>query len=180
MNPSASACPKCGTALPPTAAEGLCPRCLFAHLKTSIPSKEAEERVAGSMAVVEDGEREFGDYELLEEQLTETPSIFVFWSAALAEQRRHTASLERMIQRRKAKVCETIIEDSKKEKYKVTQYMLEELVELDDEYMKLQAELVLAKRTESKLWSIVRSIEMKSDNLRTLAGFKKQEMRDIR
>lgn len=120
------------------------------------------------------------DYELLEEQLTETPSIFVFWSAALAEQRRHTASLERMIQRRKAKVCEMIIADSKKEKYKVTQYMLEELVELDDEYMKLQAELVLAKRTESKLWSIVRSIEMKSDNLRTLAGFKKQEMRDIR
>lgn len=119
------------------------------------------------------------DYDLLEHQLTETPSIFVFWSSALAEQRRHSSSLERMIQRRRAKICESIIEDSKKEKYKVTQYMLEELVELDDDYLKLNAELVLAKRTESKLWAIVRAIEMKSDNLRTLAGFKKQEMKDI-
>lgn len=118
------------------------------------------------------------DYDLLEQQLTETPSIFVFWSAALAEQRRHTASLERMIQRRKAKVSEEIFKESKKEKFKVTQYMLEELVELDEDYLKLNAELVLAKRTESKLWSIVKAIEMKSDNLRTLAGFKKQEMRD--
>lgn len=120
------------------------------------------------------------DFELLENQLAETPSIYVYWSSILAEQRRYVSTLERMISRRKAKVSEELWNEHKKTSFKVTQYMIDELVELDDDYLRLTSEHILAKRTENKLWAIVKGIEMKSEALRSLAGFKRQEMRDLR
>jgi len=117
------------------------------------------------------------DYEILEEQLAETPAAFALWSSVLAEQRFVVAKLERLIARRRAKVCNNAREVAE-EGAKLHKYVLDEIVEGDDEILKLQGQLMIANRSLSKLYGIVDAMKMKSEHLRSLAGFKRQEMRN--
>ena len=59
-----------------------------------------------------------------------------------------------------------------------TKYVLDEIVEADDTMLALQSKLMIAERALSKLYGFVDSLKMKSEHLRSLAGFKRQEMRD--
>ena len=54
----------------------------------------------------------------------------------------------------------------------------DEIVEADDKILELQTFLMLAQRSLGKLYGFVDAIRMKSEHLRSLAGFKRQEMRD--
>jgi hypothetical protein len=118
------------------------------------------------------------DYDLLEEQLEQNPATFAFWSSVLAEQRFVVAKNERLLARRRAKVCEKAREIAGEDGAKLHKYILDEIVEGDDEILKLQTRLMMANRTLSKLFGIVDALRMKSEHLRSLAGFKRQEMRD--
>lgn len=118
------------------------------------------------------------DYEMLEEQLAEIPSQYAFWSTLLSEQKFTVAKIERMIARRRSAISENAIEVAKGQDSKLTKYMLDELVEADDKMLELQTQLVSAERTLSKLFGLVEAMKMKSDSLRSLAGFKKEEMRE--
>ena len=118
------------------------------------------------------------DYDMLEEQLAETPVIYAFLSSVLSEQKCACAKLESMIARRRAKVVQHANETAKTEGLKLHKYILDDLVIADDQVLELQGKLMLAQRSLGKLYGFVDAIRMKSEHLRSLAGFKRQEMRD--
>jgi hypothetical protein len=114
------------------------------------------------------------DYDDLESQMEEIPSIFAFWSSILSEQRAQTAMLERSIKMARGKIFRALMEgDGSIPKWKVDEH-----IDGDDDINKLEGKLIIEKRKESKLFVIVDSLKMKSDSLRSLAGFKRQELRD--
>lgn len=118
------------------------------------------------------------DYDMLEEQLAETPAVYAFLSSVLSEQKHTCAKLERLIARRRAVIAQNANETAKTAGIKLHKYVLDEIVEADDKILELQGQLMLAQRTLGKLYGFVDAIRMKSEHLRSLAGFKRQEMRD--
>jgi hypothetical protein len=118
------------------------------------------------------------EYERLEEQLEETPQMLAFFGAVLSEQKHVCNVLELKIARRRAVVSENAREDATNNNMKIAKYVLDEIADGDDELLRLQTELLVGQRTLGKLYYFVDSIRMKTDNLRSLAGFKRQEMRD--
>jgi hypothetical protein len=120
------------------------------------------------------------DYDMLEEQLAETPAIFAFWSSIFSELKLEVARLNQQLIRRQAKIYDAVKKESQKHDTKFAKYELEEIVELDDKILDLRNKVMVAERNVSKVYAIIESIKMKSEHLRSLAGFKKQEMRDTR
>jgi len=118
------------------------------------------------------------DYDQLEEQLANMPSKFAFWSVLLGEQKYKVALIEKQISRRRSKLCENFLNEGKEEGVRLTKYLLDELVEADDKMLELDSRLIKENRVLSKLWVVVNALQMKSEHLRSLAGFKKQELRD--
>jgi len=118
------------------------------------------------------------EYERLEEQLEETPQMLAFFGSVLSEQKHTCNVLELKIARRRAVVSEDARETAQQSNMKIAKYVLDEIADGDNELLKLQTELLVAQRTLGKLYYFVDSIRMKTDNLRSLAGFKRQEMRD--
>lgn len=117
------------------------------------------------------------DYDMLEEELTKTPAMFAFLSSLLSEQKFACAKIERSIARRRAKIIENANTTAQSSGLKLHKYVLDDLVEADDEILELQGRLMLAQRSLGKLYGFVDAMRIKNDNLRTLAGFKKEEMR---
>lgn len=120
------------------------------------------------------------DYDGLEKQLEETPSSFAFWSAVLAEQRAVVAIVEQKRKARKAALTQELLEKARMEGIKIAQWQVDNVVEVDDMLIGHEAELILANRSQSKLFAVVDAIRMKSDNLRSLAGFKREELKEAR
>lgn len=119
------------------------------------------------------------DFEDLEENLMETPQIFAYWAMVYSEQRSEVAKIERVLKRRKSELKRQMIrEAAKNEIPRVTDKTMNELIENDETVIKLEAQLILANRTAGKLYNIVEAIKMKSEHLRSLAGFKRQEHKD--
>lgn len=118
------------------------------------------------------------NYDMLEEQLIETPAIYAFWSTILSEQKFVVAKLERLIARRRSIICDEALRTARDDGGRVTKYVLDEIVEADDSILELQTKLMIAQRSLSKLFGVVDSLRIKSEALRSLAGFKRQEMRD--
>lgn len=118
------------------------------------------------------------NYDMLEEQLIETPAIYAFWSSVLSEQKFAVAKLERLIARRRSIICDEALRTARDDGGRVTKYVLDEIVEADDSILELQTKLMIAQRSLSKLFGVVDSLRIKSEALRSLAGFKRQEMRD--
>ena len=116
------------------------------------------------------------DYDQLEKQLEEMPALYSFWSSVLSEQRAEVAKLERMVVVRRSVIARDLLEKSDG----ISKWKIDELVETDDKLNKLIGKTIIVKRTESKLFGIVKSMEMKSDSLRSLAGFKRQELHDAK
>jgi hypothetical protein len=118
------------------------------------------------------------NYELLEQQLEETPSMFIFWSLLLAEAKKAVATLERVIDIRKGQVTKELLDAANKDGVKTRASDVELLLKTDESLIELESKLLIANRTQSKMFAIVDAIRMKSEHLRSLAGFKKQELRD--
>lgn len=118
------------------------------------------------------------DYDLLVEQLAEIPSIYAFWSMVLAECRKQSAILERMIARKRGMLTRMMHEEGRKTNAKVRKEDIEDLIETDTELNELEVKRISAERQVSKLFAIVRALEMKAECMRSLSGFKKQEQRD--
>ena len=118
------------------------------------------------------------DYDDLEVQLEETPSLFLFWSLVLSEQKAEVAKLNRMIKVRRSNLATKLLgsDDGNKS---IAKWKIDEFTETDDKLIELESKLILASKTESKLYAIVESARMKSEHIRSLAGFKRQELRDV-
>lgn len=118
------------------------------------------------------------DYENLEDQLADTPAKYAFWSAVLSEQKYKIAATERAIARRRAILTNDMVSKSNDDGVKLHKYLLDELIEADEDMFKLSLTLIKEQRLLGKLWTAVNALQMKSEHLRSLAGFKKQELRD--
>lgn len=127
-------------------------------------------------------------YEDLEDQLAETPSAYAFWSSVLAEQKSLVQSIKRKISIRRGAVKRELkkeANDLKKSGSGLSRAGLnrddiEDLMSLDDDLKQYESDLIKAERIESKLFGIVQAIRMKAELMRSLAGFKKQEMEDAK
>jgi hypothetical protein len=115
------------------------------------------------------------DYDLLEQQLEETPQIIAFYDLLLAEQKAVVASLERQEEILRGTIAEAILKNARDGNYEVRRSDLENLVDADDELIALAAKAIFATKIENKLRAVVNGLNAKVDNLRSLAGFKKQE-----
>jgi len=122
------------------------------------------------------------EYEELEEQLEDTPSLFAFWSSVLAEQRAQVAIIERSIKMRRGTVTRTLLEESKSVAAKgvglgtrpgLRKDDIKDLLEADKELAELDAKYIIANKRLSKLYGVVDAIRMKSEHLRSLSGFKR-------
>jgi len=117
-------------------------------------------------------------YEHLEEQLTHTPSHFAFWGMIHAEQKMIVAVLDLNLRKRKAELAAAIMEQSKKDGITPRRSDITDVLESDVEVMRTQAKMIIEEKSLNKLNVLMEALRMKSEHLRSLSGFKKQEMRD--
>lgn len=115
------------------------------------------------------------DFDLLEQQLEEAPQVVVFYDMLLAEQKAVVATLEREEEVLRGTIAEAILKKARDNNYDVRRADLEDLLEADDQLILLASKKILATKTENKLKAVVNGLNAKIDNLRSLAGFKKQE-----
>jgi hypothetical protein len=119
------------------------------------------------------------DYETLEQDLESMPQMYAYWAMVLSEAKAEVAKLERISKRRRAVITDTILKEAKKgDVPRVAEKVFRDLVEKDEKLLGIESRLILANRTMGKLWNIVEAMKIKSEALRSLAGFKRQEKRD--
>jgi len=125
------------------------------------------------------------DYELIEQALLEMPSVFSFWMMLLSESEANINLLDRKIKFNRARIHIAILDahDKKQEELRkqgltierMTQGTIKEIIETDEDLNRLEVRLILARKAHVKVRAVVDALRMKSDNLRSLAGFKRQE-----
>lgn len=121
------------------------------------------------------------DFDLLEDQLAENPEMLAFFDLLLAEQVAKVASLKVKVLRQRGKTLEAILDASRMAHGQAMRRAdCEDLVEADDAVVELEAEIILEQLKLDRVKSVVGSIKMKSEHLRSLAGFKKQERQETR
>jgi len=96
----------------------------------------------------------------------------------LAEAKKEVATLERIIEARKGQVTKELLNAAQQGGIKTRASDVELLINTDERILDLESKLIIANKTLSKMFAIVDAVKMKSEHLRSLAGFKKQELRD--
>lgn len=118
------------------------------------------------------------NYDILQDELIEQSAKYAFWSTILSEQKAIVSTISQAIKTRKSEVIRESIAASRTSGIKVPKYELDEIVESDGKMQGAHKLLIKAEKKLSMLFGVVDSIKTKGDNLRSLAGFKRQEMRD--
>lgn len=129
------------------------------------------------------------DYNLLEQSLEQTPATYSLWCFLLAEAECEMSLIERKVKRLRGMFAEAVIKDYNEKSRdisertgssvdKLAQWQIKELMESDDDINKEELRAIIAKRNFIKIKGIVEGLRMKSEHLRSLAGFKRQERRD--
>lgn len=125
------------------------------------------------------------DYDALEQQLEEMPGAFTYWCFILAEAETQVALLERTAKYKRGLLQEAIIDkftektDSIKGADKLPpQWQIKEMIEADKDINEVEIRYIIAKKNYAKIKAIVEGYRMKSEHLRSLAGFKRQEKRE--
>ena len=118
------------------------------------------------------------NYDILQDELIEQSAKYAFWSTILSEQKAIVATLNHLIKVRKSEVIRDSIAASRTSGVKIPKYELDEIVEFDGKMQGAQKLLIKEDKKLSLLYGVVDTLKTKGDNLRSLAGFKRQEMRD--
>ncbi len=117
-------------------------------------------------------------YELIEQQLAEAPTQFLWWSALYTEAKAMVALVEKRIKTRKAVLTDVALKEAAEAKVKLTEKQVSTIVEQDSVLENLDAQLIVLQKNASKLWYTTQAVIMTAENLRSLSGFKKQERRN--
>lgn len=120
------------------------------------------------------------DFEMLEEQLQETPEMLAFWDQLLAEQKAKVASLLRKKEITRGFVVRKMLEEANDAGVRLRSEDLKNILYADKSLVKLEREIIEESRKEDKVRAVVRTIQMKSEHLRSLSGFKREEKRQVR
>ena len=120
------------------------------------------------------------NWEMIEEELETTPEMMAFWDQLLAEQKSKVAVLLRKKDVTRGFVRRTMINEARDNKVSIRLEDLKDIINADENMVKLDKEIIVETRKEDKVRAVVFALRMKSEHLRSLAGFKKEEKRQIR
>ena len=116
------------------------------------------------------------DYDILEQQLQDIPAQYTYWAALYSEMKSMVAIAERKVKSRKGECIEEVLESFRKEELKPPSVeQVKSIAEKDKELQKLDVKLALIQKHVGKMWHMVEALKLKSEVLRSLAGFKRQE-----
>ena len=115
------------------------------------------------------------DYESLEEDMADIPSELSYYGVIHSELKYAIAVIDRKIKARRGILTEQSMDVLNKERLKLTEFQLKNIIESDEVLNEL--ELLLAKtwRDAGKMYYMVDTLKAKLDVARSLAGFKKQD-----
>ena len=120
------------------------------------------------------------DFDLLESQLADTPEMLAYWDLLLAEQNAKVAALIRRSIMLRSEATRRILEDARASNIDHRRTDLEDLVEIDENVTENEANIVIETRNFDRVKAVVNSLKMKSEHLRSLAGFKRKEREETR
>jgi hypothetical protein len=115
------------------------------------------------------------DFDGLENQLAELPEMLCFFDQLLAEQRATVSVLEAEQEVTKATIINEIVERSRQQGIKTSVQVMNNIINGDDRMTLLLARIIKEEKTENKIRAVVNALQRKSDHLRSLAGFKREE-----
>lgn len=115
------------------------------------------------------------DRELVEYQLEELPTQYMFWSAVYSELRMNVAVLEKAVKIRKGKAIREIKQKLKDEGVNLTGEQVKVVVEEDSQLIRLEENLAKVQMHTGKVYHLVKALEMKADLGRSLSASKRQE-----
>jgi len=116
------------------------------------------------------------DYKIVQDQLEDTPSEFAYWAAIYSELKLQVNKLERQIKAKRGKLIDKAVKEAAQANVRLTDKQVQAIIEADKELNVLEAKLMLMNKHCGKMYFMVEAIRMKSDNLRSLAGFARIEM----
>jgi len=118
------------------------------------------------------------DYIRLEEQLEDCPQQLVFWGTIFSHLKAHCAYIERKIKARRAVLTEEATKLVREDKTvaKLTSEQIKTVVEKDEQLNRLEEAYINLQRDTGKVFYMVQAVQMKAENARSLAGFKKLEI----
>ena len=118
------------------------------------------------------------DYQILQQQLEDTPSEFAYWAAIFSELKMQVNKVERQIKVRRGKLVDKTIREAMEASVKITDKQVQAIIEADNDLTELEARLMILQKHTGKMGFMIDAIRMKSDNLRSLAGFARIEMQN--
>lgn len=113
------------------------------------------------------------DYENLEQEMEEFPNKYHLWSMLYSEIKEQLAVVEKKIKKRKGIVFDQICKQGGKG---LRRSDISDIMETDEMLNKLEVSKILLEKQSQKLWFTLEALKMKNDNLRSLSGFRKQEL----
>ncbi len=112
-------------------------------------------------------------YELVQTQIEEVPSQYVYWGSIYSELKLQCAKLERQIKGKKGQITDKILKDASAQSIKITDKQVNAIVESDLELQELELKLAIYERNTGKIWFVVQALQMRAEGLRSLCGFSK-------
>lgn len=113
------------------------------------------------------------DYDHIKDQLTDMPSVFVFWTVMYSELKAQCALLQRAIKCKRGKLIDSLNKKTNDAGVKLTDKQFQMILEGDDDLNELENKLIIMEKQCGKLYGMIDAMRMKSDSLRSLAGFAK-------
>jgi hypothetical protein len=117
------------------------------------------------------------DYDILQEQLQDIPAQYTYWAAMYSEMKSLVSVAERKVKARKGECIEEVLKSYREEGVKPPSVeQVKSIVEKDRELQKLDIRYALVQKHVGKMWHMVEALKLKAEVLRSLAGFKRQEL----
>lgn len=115
------------------------------------------------------------DFDDLEKQLVELPEQLVFFDMILAEQRAKVATIEARKEATRGDLTAEIQEKARLNGIKLSVQTMKEIAQADDRMIEIESKIINETRKEHKIRALVNALQRKSEHLRSLAGFKREE-----
>ena len=100
---------------------------------------------------------------------------YVWWSSVYSEAKATVTLVERRIKVRRGRLVEQVMKMGREAGIRVTEKIAEKTIEVDRTLNDLEVQLIVLQKNVTKLYHMVKAIEMKSELLRSRSGFKRQE-----
>jgi hypothetical protein len=115
------------------------------------------------------------DFEKLENELEHLPPVLFFYEALLSEQKRTLATLEARKDLIKSKIASELNQKAEESDVKISDAKIRNLVMSDESVLRISCEIIQEQHGYDKLKAVVDCLIKKSEHLRSLAGFKRDE-----